>query len=114
MIHCSGGDEVAITPDGYGGTNMPRYFFLCIAAALNAAVIAAAFAEENGKWELEQRGRSLFALSYKQSASIDNSDGDVCTGFLCDQRNRMGVIGAILVPSMALWENRQDPIPDSI
>ena len=91
---------------------MPRYFFLCIAAALNAAVIAAAFAEENGKWELEQRGRSLFALSYKQSASINNQTVTSELGFLCDQRNRMGVIGAILVPFDGTLENRQDPIPD--
>ena len=93
---------------------MPRYFFLCIAAALHAAVIAAALAEENGKWELEQRGRSLFALSYKQSASINNQTVTSELGFLCDQRNRMGVIGAILVPFDGTFENRRDPIPVSI
>ena len=93
---------------------MRRYFFLCIAAALHAAVIAAALAEENGKWELEQRGRSLFALSYKQSASINNQTVTSELGFLCDQRNRMGVIGAILVPFDGTFENRQDPIPVTI
>jgi hypothetical protein len=66
-------DALSIWSDG---TTMRRYFFFCIAAALHPAVVAAALAEENGRWELEQRGKALFALSYKQSAS-QQPDGNV-------------------------------------
>ena len=65
-------------------------------------------------WDLEQRGKALFALSYKQSASINNQTATSELAFLCDQRNKMGVIGAILIPFDGTFENHQDPIPVSI
>ena len=65
-------------------------------------------------WDLEQRGKALFALSYKQSASINNKTATSELAFLCDQRNKMGVIGAILIPFDGTFENHQDPIPVSI
>ena len=93
---------------------MRGYFFFCIAAALHSAVVASALAEENGKWDLEQRGKSLFALSYKQSASISNQTATSELAFLCDRRNRRDVIGTILVPLDGTFENHQDPVPVSI
>ena len=62
-----------------------------IAVALSLTVVTAADAEENGKWELEQRGKSLFALSYGQSAFINNQTATSELAFLCDQKNKMGV-----------------------
>ena len=62
-----------------------------IAVALSLTVVTAADAEENGKWELEQRGKSLFALSYEQSASINNQTVTSELAFLCDQKNKMDV-----------------------
>jgi hypothetical protein len=61
-------------------------------------VLAAANAEDVGKWkwELEQRRDFIFTLSYKQSASINNKTG------------------TILVPFDGAFESQQDPIPVSI
>ena len=95
------------------GKSMRGYFFFGIAAALHPAVVAAALAEENGRWDLEQRGKSLFALSYKQSASINNQTATSELAFLCDQRNKKGVFGTILVQFDGSFENHQDPIPVS-
>jgi hypothetical protein len=63
-------------------------------------VLAAANAEDVGKWkwELEQRRDFIFTLSYKQSASINNKTATSELAFLCDQKNRLGVSGTILVP----------------
>jgi hypothetical protein len=76
-------------------------------------VLAAANAEDVGKWELEQRRDFIFTLSYKQSASINNKTATSELAFLCDQKNRSGVSGTILVPH-GTFESQQDPIPVSI
>jgi hypothetical protein len=94
-------------------SNMRR-FSCCVAAALSFAQVAAANAEDEGKWELEQHGGAAFALSYKQSASISNQIATSELGFLCDRRSRGGVIGTILVPFDGTFESHQDPIPVSI
>jgi hypothetical protein len=79
-------------------------------------VLAAANAEDVGKWkwELEQRRDFIFTLSYKQSASINNKTATSELAFLCDQKNRLGVSGTILVPFDGTFESQQDPIPVSI
>ena len=88
-----------------------RQFLSCfITVALNFAVFAAAHAEDDGEWELEQRRSAVFTLSYKQSASIDNQTATSELAFLCNRRNGLGVIGAILVPFDGTFESHQDPI----
>jgi hypothetical protein len=79
-------------------------------------VLAAANAEDVGKWkwELEQRRDFIFTLSYKQSASINNKTATSELAFLCDQKNRLGVSGTILVPFDGTFESQQDHIPVSI
>jgi hypothetical protein len=89
---------------------MRRFLSCFIAVALNFAVFAAAHAEDDGEWELEQRRSAVFTLSYKQSASIDNQTATSELAFLCNRRNGLGVIGAILVPSDGTFESHQDPI----
>ena len=69
---------------------------------------------DDGKWELEERRGFVFTLSYKQSKFIDNQTASSELAFLCDQRNRSGIVGAILVPFDRTFENQQDPIPVSI
>jgi hypothetical protein len=50
-----------------GGIGMRRYFACCIAVVVIFTVLAAANAEDDGKWEPEQRRSFIFTLSYKQS-----------------------------------------------
>ena len=101
----------SVTPSDASGTDMRRYFSFCGALALTFTDLAVAIAEENGKWELEQRRSFIFTLSYKQSASINNQTATSELAFICDQRNRLGIIGVILVPFDGTFENHQDPIP---
>ena len=70
-------------------------------------------AEVYGKWELEQRRSFIFTLSYKQSASINNQTATSELGFPCDQRNKIGVTGTILIPFDDTFEKSR-PIPVSI
>lgn len=93
---------------------MRRYFCLYVALALTFTDLAAAIAEESGRWELEERRSFIFTLSYKQATSINNQTATSELAFLCDQRNRLGVIGTILVPFDGTFESHQDPIPVSI
>jgi hypothetical protein len=51
-------------------TSMRRYFVCCIAVAVNLTVLAAARADDDAKWELEERRGFIFTLSYKQSTYI--------------------------------------------
>ena len=93
---------------------MRRYVCFYVALALTFTDLAAAIAEESGRWELEERRSFIFTLSYKQSASINNQTATSELAFLCDQRNRLGVIGTILVPFDGTFESHQDPIAVSI
>ena len=77
-------------------------------------MLAAANGEDVGKWELEQRRDFIFTLSYKQSASINNKTATSELAFLCDQKNRLGVTGTVLVPFDGTFESTQGPIPVSI
>jgi hypothetical protein len=77
-------------------------------------LLAAANAEDVRKWELEQRRDSIFTLSYKQSAYINDQLATSELAILCDQRKRIGFIGMILVPFDGTFESHQDPIPMSV
>jgi hypothetical protein len=89
---------------------MRRYVSPCIAAGLYFTCLAVAVAQ-SGKWELEQRRNFIFTLSYKQSEFINNQTATSELAFLCDQRNRSSIVGAILIPFDGTFESHQDPIP---
>jgi hypothetical protein len=93
---------------------MRRHLFWCITVGVNLAVLASANAEDNDKWELEERRSFVFTLSYKQSAYINDQLATSELALLCDQRNRAGFVGAILIPFDCTFESHQDPIPVSI
>ena len=65
---------------------------------------------ENSKWELEQRRSFIFTLSYKQSATINNRRATSELAFICDQRNSLGLIGAVLVPFDGSFESHQGAV----
>ena len=92
---------------------MRRYLSAYIAVALYVIGPTVGLAG-SGKWELEQRRNFIFTLSYKQSASINNQTATSEVAFLCDQRNRLSIVGAILIPFDGTFESHQDPIPVSI
>jgi hypothetical protein len=93
---------------------MCRSLFCSIAVAINFATFVAANAEDEGKWELEERRSFVYTLSYKQSAYINNQLVTSELALLCDQRNRIDFVGAILMPFDGTFESHQDPIPVSI
>ena len=93
---------------------MRRYFACCIAVAVNFTVLAAANAEDDGKWQLEERRDFIFTLSYKQSAYINDQLVTSELALLCDQRKRMDFVGAILIPFEGTFENHQGSIPVSV
>ena len=77
-------------------------------------MFTAANAEDDGKWQLEERRSFIFTLSYKQSAYINDQLATSELALLCDQRKRMGLVGAILIPFDGTFEGRQGSIPVSI
>ncbi len=93
---------------------MRRYFAYCIAAAVNFTVLAPANAEDGSEWQLEERRNFIFTLSYKQSTYINDQLATSELALLCDQRDRKGVIGAILIPFDGTFENQQGSIHVSI
>ena len=93
---------------------MRRYLACCIAAAVYFTVLATANAEDDGKWALEERRSFILTLSYKQSTYIDDQLATSELALLCDQRNRMGVVGAILIPFDGTFEGHQVSVPVSI
>jgi hypothetical protein len=69
---------------------MRRYFACCIAAAINFTVLAAANAEDDSKWQLEERRNFIFTLSYKQSTYINDQLATSELALLCDKKNPKG------------------------
>jgi hypothetical protein len=65
---------------------MRRYFACCIAAAINFTVLVAANAEDDSKWQLEERRNLIFTLSYKQSRYINDQLATSELALLCDQK----------------------------
>ena len=68
-------------------------------------------AENFGEWVLDQRGGFVFTLSFKQSASVNNQLATSELAFICNQRDRSGFIGAILIPFDGTFESHRDPVP---
>jgi hypothetical protein len=93
---------------------MCRYVACCIAVIVNFTLLAAANAEDHGKWELEERRSFIFTLSYKQSTYINDQLATSELALLCDQRNKVGLVGAILIPFDGTFAGGQGSIPVSI
>jgi hypothetical protein len=74
------------------------------------ALSAAGAENEGGKWAVQHR-RAILMLAYKQTASIDNKTRTSGLAFLCDQNNKFGVVGAMLVPFDGTFDSDQAPIP---
>ena len=62
----------------------------------------------------KKRRSFIFALSYKQSMYINDQLATSELAFLCDQRNRIGFVGAILIPFDGTFESHEDTIPVAI
>src|SRR5262245_7925588 len=93
---------------------MCRSLSCFIAVAINLTMFVAANAEDDGKWKLEERPNFIFTLSYKQPATINAQIATSELAFLCDQTNRVAIIGTILIPFDGTFESPQNPIPMSI
>ena len=88
-----------------------RRFLLSTAVVLYISVPAAIAAERYGEWLLEQPRGSVLTLTFKQSASLDNKVATSELGFVCDQGDKSGIVGAVLIPFDGTFENRQNVIP---
>jgi hypothetical protein len=88
-----------------------RRFLLYTAMASYFTVPAATAADRYGEWLLEQPRSSVLALTFKQSASLDNKIATSELGFVCDQRDKSRIAGAILIPFDGTFEYRQNEIP---
>ena len=92
--------DVAATTDSESralvvGLNMRR-FVLSTAVMLYLSVPAAIAADRFGGWLLEQPRGSVLTLTFKQSASLDNKVATSELGFVCDQGDKSGIVGAVL------------------
>jgi hypothetical protein len=81
------------------------------ASALYFSVLAAAAADRYGGWLLEQPRSSVLTLSSKQSVPLNNKIATSELWFICDQRDKSGIVGVILIPFDGTFENKQDVIP---
>ena len=86
-------------------------FILYSAVVLYFSVFAATAADRYGEWLLEQPQSSVLALSFKQSASLNNKTATSELGFICYQENKSTLVGAILIPLDGTFQNRQTAIP---
>jgi hypothetical protein len=93
---------------------MYRSLSCYVAVVLNVTMFSTANGEDDGKWELEEHPGVILALSYKQSATINDQIVSSGLAFLCDQKARQGIAGAMLLPLNGTFEDRQDSIPVSI
>ena len=75
-----------------------RRFLLSTAVMLYLSVPAAIAAARYGEWLLEQPRSSVLTLTFKQSASLDNKVATSELGFVCDQGDKSGIVGAVLIP----------------
>jgi hypothetical protein len=88
-----------------------RRFLLSTAVVLYLSVPAAIAAARYGEWLLEQPRSSVLTLTFKQSASLDNKVATSELGFVCDQEDKSGIVGAVLIPFDGTFEYRQNVIP---
>ena len=87
-----------------------RRFLLSTAVVLYLSVPAAIAAARYGEWLLEQPRSSVLTLTFKQSASLDNKVATSELGFVCDQGDKSGIVGAVLIPFDGTFEYRQNVI----
>lgn len=90
--------------------NMFRFLFYPV-LALHFSVFGANAAERYGEWLLEQPRSSVVALSFKQSAPLDDKIATSELGFICDQRDNPKNIAVILIPLDGTFENKRGAIP---
>ena len=90
--------------------NMFRFLFYPV-LALHLSVFGANAAERYGEWLLEQPRSSVVALSFKQSAPLDDKIATSELGFICDQRDNPKNIAVILIPLDGTFENKRGAIP---
>jgi hypothetical protein len=88
-----------------------RRFALYTALALHFNVLGATAAGRYGEWLLEQPRSSVLTLTFRQSAPLDNKVLTSELGFVCDQRDKSGIVGVVLIPFEGTFENRQKAIP---
>jgi hypothetical protein len=81
------------------------------ASALYFSVLAEAAADRYGGWLLEQPRSSVLTLSSKQSVPLNNKIATSELGFICDQRDKSGIVGVIFIPFDGTFENKQDVSP---
>ena len=89
---------------------MLRFLFYP-ALALNFCVFGANAAERYDEWLLEQPRSSVVALSFKQSAPLDDKMATSELGFICDQRDNSKNVAVILIPLDGTFENKRGAIP---
>ena len=83
-------------------------FLLYTALTLYCSVLAATAAERYGEWLLEQPRSSVLTLSFKQSVTLNDKTATSELGFICDQRESVGVL---LIPFDGTFENKRGTIP---
>ena len=88
-----------------------RLFLLNTALALYLSVLPATAADRYGEWLLGQPRTAVFTLSFKQSVPRNSKIATSELGFICDQKDRSALVGAILIPVDGTFENRQRIIP---
>jgi hypothetical protein len=88
-----------------------RRFLLYTAVVWYFSVSAATGADRYGEWMLEQPRSSVLTLTFKQSVSLDNKIATSEIGFVCDQGDKSGIVGVVLIPFDGTFESRQNAIP---
>jgi hypothetical protein len=79
------------------GGNVCR-FLLCTALVLYFSVPAATAGERYGEWLLEQPRTSVLTLTFKQSIPRGDKLATSELGFVCDKRDGLEIVGAVLIP----------------
>jgi hypothetical protein len=86
-------------------------FLLCTALVLYFSVPAATAGERYGEWLLEQPRSSVLTLTFKQSIPRGDKLATSELGFVCDKRDGLEIVGAVLIPFDGTFEYRQNVIP---
>jgi hypothetical protein len=84
---------------------------LCAALSVYLNMPAATAADRYGEWLLEQPRSSVLTLTFKQSISVGNKIVTSELGFVCDRRDKPGIVGAVLIPFDGTLKYRQNMIP---
>jgi hypothetical protein len=73
-------------------------FLLYTAVALYFSAPAATAAQRYGEWLLEQPRSSVLTLTFKQSVPRGDKFATSELGFVCDKRDGLEIVGAVLIP----------------